>query len=68
MNKLITARAFFSRAHERTLFMADGPGAVNQSLLARASAEAAERDGEAYLRATRKQVPSGQWVLKGVND
>jgi hypothetical protein len=61
--KLVTAREFFSKLENRTLYMAEGPENA-KSLLARATAEDAERDGLAYLLATRRQDETGKWVIK----
>ena len=54
-----------TRAVERadgTVYIADGPGATSQSLLARGTPEAAERDGMAYFTATRRWN-GRHWVI-----
>lgn len=45
-----------------TVYVADGPGATSQSLLARGTAAAAERDGLAYFTATRRWN-GRDWVI-----
>lgn len=61
--KLITVRSFQSSIHNCTLYMADGPDG-HLSLLARTTAEFAERDGEEYFLRTRTRDADGRWVIR----
>jgi len=57
----ITTRPVFSKIENRTVYIADGPDG-HSDLLARDTADAAQRAGEEYFTKTRALV-DGRWKI-----